>query len=236
MPEEINRIVTDRLSDLLFVSEPIGVTNLQNEGVPDEKIFLCGNIMIDALMQNIKVADNSDILNQLSLEKQDYIAMTLHRPSNVDDNFRLKRLMQAINELSKKIKVVFPCHPRTVTKIKELGIITNSNKAELLLIEPLGYLNFLKLISEARLVISDSGGIQADTTYLKVPCLTIRNRTEQPATIEYGTNRLCDNPDDIIPTVDKIISNDVKKTSLPGLWDGHTANRIVNFLKESFPG
>lgn len=233
MPEEINRIVTDRLSDFHFVTEAAGVANLKNEGVPDDKIFLCGNIMIDALMQNIKIAEKSEILNKLSLEKENYAVVTMHRPSNVDDIDKLKSLINTLSEISRKIKIVFPCHPRTAQKIERSDIIESVDKNRFHIIEPLGYLDFLKLISESKMVISDSGGIQADTTFLKVPCLTLRETTEQPSTIEFGTNQLCGaDPVSITNAVEEILNNNSKPSRLPDFWDGKTAVRIVEILKE----
>jgi UDP-N-acetylglucosamine 2-epimerase (non-hydrolysing) len=232
MPEEINRIVTDRLSDFLFVTEQVGIDNLLNEGVPEDKMFLCGNIMIDSLKQNIQIAEKSDILSKLSIEENNYITVTLHRPSNVDDSMILNKIINCLTDISKKTKVVFPCHPRTVSKIKEFGI-NNIDQNNLKIIEPLGYLDFLKLVSHSKLVISDSGGLQADTTFLNVPCLTLRDTTEQPSTIEFGTNQLCGtDPDLIKKAVDKIITGEKKKRSLPPLWDGETSVRIVKILKD----
>lgn len=231
MPEEINRIVTDRLADLLFVTEPVGVENLKNEGVADSKIFLCGNIMIDSLKQQIKAAQNSTILSDLKLNKKNYLALTLHRPANVDDKETLSEIIKLLNELAYTMPVVFPCHPRTKKNIEHFGI--NSFHEDLKFIEPLGYLDFLKLMENAALVISDSGGVQADTTYLNVPCLTLRETTEQPATIEYGTNTLCGTDIEKIKSeFNKVVTGNYKSGSLPELWDGRTAERIVEIIRE----
>lgn len=231
MPEEINRIVTDRLSDFLFVTEPIGVANLKKEGVDESRIFLCGNIMIDSLEQQLKAAQNSTIIEDLKLQKKNYLALTLHRPANVDDKERLEKIINLLNELAQTMPIVFPCHPRTKKNIEQFGI--NSFHPDFKFIEPLGYLDFLKLMESASLVVSDSGGVQADTTYLNVPCLTLRETTEQPSTIEYGTNTLCGTDTiKIKEEFEKIINGQYKSGRLPRLWDGRTAERIVAIIRE----
>jgi len=189
MPEEINRIVTDRLSNYLFVSEPSGLKNLESEGVPKEKVFFTGNIMIDSLVSNLEVAAKSKILERLTLQPENYVTMTMHRPANVDDRESLEALMKGIGIISERMPVVFPCHPRTAKRMQEFGLAANQNGGNgLHLIEPLGYLDFLKLQSNSRLVLTDSGGIQEETTYLGIPCLTMRENTERPATVDIGSN------------------------------------------------
>ena len=186
MPEETNRLVTDVLSDYLFASEPSGVRNLLHEGIPKEKIFLVGNVMIDTLMKFRDKAAQTGILGRLGLKSRGYAVATLHRPSNVDEMEHLARLMNMLAELSRRLPLVFPVHPRTRERIEGAGLTARG----LILTEPLGYLEFLGLTSEARLVLTDSGGIQEETTILQVPCLTMRENTERPITIEQGTNRL----------------------------------------------
>lgn len=231
MPEEINRIVTDRIADLLFVTEPVGVENLKKEGIDNAKIFLCGNIMIDSLQQQIKAARNSTILSDLELKEKNYLALTLHRPSNVDDKDALSKIISLLNELAQTMPVVFPCHPRTRKNIEQFEI--NSFHPDLKFIEPLGYFDFLKLLENAALVISDSGGVQADTTYFNVPCLTLRETTEQPSTIQYGTNTLCGRDTKKIKAeFEKVIAGKYKSGRLPELWDGKTAERIVEIIKQ----
>ena len=233
MPEEINRIVTDRLSDYLFVSEESGLKNLKSEGVPAEKIFYTGNIMIDSLVSNLEVAQRSDILERLSLEENNYVTMTMHRPANVDDRGSLGALMDGIAKIGEQMPVVFPCHPRTARRMEEFGMAGSENGKGLRLIEPLGYLDFLKLQSKSRLVLTDSGGIQEETTYLGIPCLTMRENTERPATVDIGTNVICGTkPEVITEAVLKVIEGGGKKGSVPELWDGRTAGRIVDILKQ----
>lgn len=186
MPEEINRLVTDRLSDYLFASEPSGVKNLLMEGFPEGRIYLVGNVMIDTLMKFRDKAAESDVLQRLGLTARGYCVTTLHRPSNVDNVEHLAALVKMLSELAGRLPVVFPVHPRTRERMAAALIPTDS----LILTPPLGYLEFLRLTSEARLVLTDSGGIQEETTILNVPCLTLRENTERPITIEQGTNRL----------------------------------------------
>lgn len=232
MPEEINRIVTDRLSDYLFVTEQSALDNLKNEGVADDKIFFTGNIMIDSLVSNLKKAQNSDILNQLKLESGKYATVTMHRPSNVDDSKTLAGLFKVLRSVSKKIPVVFPCHPRTKNRIEEYGLMNDIPGDNIHMIEPLGYLDFLKLQSDSRIVLTDSGGIQEETTYLGIPCVTMRDNTERPVTVDIGTNILCgSDPNRILDVTNEILSGTEKDSDVPKLWDGQTAGRIVDIMK-----
>jgi UDP-N-acetylglucosamine 2-epimerase (non-hydrolysing) len=227
MPEEINRVITDRLSDLLFVSEKSGMTNLLSEGINKQKIFFVGNIMIDSLIYNLNIAKKSNILEKLSLEPKKYAVITLHRPVNVDNQSTILKLLKTIKEINKKIPIIFPCHPRTIKKI--------INKERLQIIEPLGYLDFLKLQSESKFVLTDSGGIQEETTYLKIPCLTLRNNTERPVTVNIGSNTIVGtNYNQIMKGVEQILNNNYKVGEIPYLWDGETAKRIVNILREKY--
>ena len=232
MPEEINRIVTDRLSDYLFVTEQSGLENLKNEGVPEEKIYFTGNIMIDSLVSNLERAQNSDILNQLNLESGNYATVTMHRPSNVDDGEILAGLFKVLSSISKEMPVVFPCHPRTKNRIEEHGLTKDISGNNIQMLEPLGYLDFLKLQSDSRIVLTDSGGVQEETTYLGIPCVTMRENTERPVTVDIGSNILCgSDPNRIIDVTKEILSGTEKNYKVPRLWDGQTAGRIVDIMK-----
>lgn len=234
MPEEINRIVTDRLADYHFVTEQAGVDNLLTEGINKEHIFLCGNIMIDSLVKSLEHLGQSNILDTLSLQEKNFVTVTMHRPSNVDNKTQLEKFLIAFNNLSKKLPVVFPIHPRTKKMITEFGFNNLITAPQFMIIEPLGYLDFLNLLVSSALVITDSGGIQGDTTYLHVPCLTIRSNTEQPVTISQGTNSLCgDNTDLLLEKIDEVLSGNYKQGSIPEFWDGKTASRIVEYLREN---
>ena len=234
MPEEINRIVTDRLADLHFVTEQAGVDNLINEGIQKDNIYLCGNIMIDSLAKSLKRLDESTILDKLSLHQKEYVSVTMHRPSNVDNKQKLTKFLSLLNELSQKLPVVFPCHPRTKKMIEEFELGNLISSGQFYLVEPLGYLDFLKLLKNSKFVITDSGGIQGDTTYLKVPCLTIRSNTEQPVTIDIGSNSLCGDDVELLhQKIDEILLGVYKKGDIPKFWDGKTAERIVEIIKKS---
>ena len=237
MPEEINRIITDRLSQYLFVTEESGIRNLQNEGTADSRIFFAGNIMIDSLIDNFKLAGKSTILNELSLKPREYAALTLHRPANVDDEATLKKIFAILAKIGKSISIVFPCHPRTHKRLKEFGLLNNINKDSLKIIEPIGYLDFLKLQSESKFVLTDSGGIQEETTYMRIPCITLRENTERPVTVEAGSNTLTGiDKAKILDAVNQIISGNYKAGSVPELWDGQAAKRIVDVLLENLHG
>lgn len=231
MPEEINRIVTDRLSHYLFVSEDSGIKNLKNEGVSDDKVFYTGNIMIDSLVANLEIAKKSDILDKLDLAPDTYIAMTMHRPANVDEEEKLRELFEHIIEVSEKMPIVFPCHPRTKKRLEDFGITGNAKGLKM--IEPLGYLDFLKLQSNANFVLTDSGGVQEETTYLKIPCITMRENTERPSTVDIGSNIIVGvNPQNIKDAAMRTINGERKQGDIPRLWDGKTAGRIVQLMKE----
>jgi len=232
MPEEINRIVVDSISDLLFCSEPSGVVNLQREGVDDSRVYFVGNVMIDSLVANLEKADRLPVLEQMGLTPRKYATMTLHRPSNVDVKEVFSGLLDAIDEIQKEIPIIFPIHPRTRNNIKKMGLEARVSKASnLRLVEPQGYLEFLKLNSNARLVITDSGGLQEETTFLKVPCLTLRENTERPVTCEIGTNRLVGvDPNVILKAYREIINNENVDSGIPDKWDGRTSQRIAEIL------
>ncbi|MFQ5654696.1 MAG: non-hydrolyzing UDP-N-acetylglucosamine 2-epimerase [Planctomycetota bacterium] len=232
MPEEINRLMTDALSDLLFVSEPSGAGNLQREGVPDEHVIFCGNVMIDTLLCHRERAASSKILESLALRPREYAALTLHRPSNVDRPDTLEGLLAAVEELQAELPVVLPAHPRTIGRLHEFGLMERARALpRLRLLEPLGYLDFLKLMSEARLVLTDSGGIQEETTILNVPCLTLRENTERPVTIEAGLNELVGaDPQRIRAGCRRILDSSPARAPRPEKWDGRAGERIVETL------
>lgn len=232
MPEEINRILTDTISDILFCTEQSGVDNLRNEGVPAEKIFLVGNVMIDTLLKNKARADESDILDKLGLQAGEYAALTLHRPANVDDPIVFGRLLDALEVIQKDIPIVFPIHPRTQKNLDSLGLKTRiEGMANLRLIPPAGYLDFLKLMSSAKVVLTDSGGIQEEITILKVPCLTLRDSTERPVTVDVGSNRIVGtDPEVILAAYRDIVDGHQGQPQIPPLWDGQAAERIADIL------
>jgi UDP-N-acetylglucosamine 2-epimerase (non-hydrolysing) len=223
MPEEINRIVTDRLADLLFTPSEDGDINLQHEGIPAEKIFRVGNVMIDSLVQLFPVALQCS-KNGLP---EKYALVTLHRPSNVDDSAVLQKILKALLEVNEQLEVVFPMHPRTRQRIAQFGI----NLEKLHLLEPLPYIEFLSLQRRAAVVITDSGGIQEETTYLGVPCLTLRDSTERPVTVTSGTNLLIGRDLGLLNSeLARILEGKGKKGSIPPLWDGHASERIAQVL------
>ncbi|MEK6246933.1 MAG: UDP-N-acetylglucosamine 2-epimerase (non-hydrolyzing) [Planctomycetales bacterium] len=230
MPEEGNRIVTDALSAWLFTSEPSGDKNLVHEGVSEDKIFLVGNVMIDTLLANLSRARQKQTHQELGLEARQFVLVTLHRPSNVDNPDRFESILKALRDIAKKMPVVLPIHPRTRGKIDEFGF-RDGNLAGLQLVEPLGYHDMLNLIDSARLVLTDSGGIQEETTALEVPCLTLRENTERPITVEVGSNQLVGwKTDDILLPAHTILSGSVPQGRVPENWDGHAAERIVDIL------
>ena len=234
MPEEINRIVTDSVSDFLFLTEESGSVNLLHEGVDPKKIFMTGNVMIDSLFFFKEKAEQSHILNNLELEDSKYALLTMHRPSNVDDPVTFKKIIDALNVIQAKIPIIFPIHPRTKKMIHQFKMESDISKmSNFKLIDPVGYLDFLKLMMNAFFVLTDSGGIQEETTALSIPCLTLRENTERPSTIECGTNILVGmNPERIIKESTKIIEGNSTNGEVPPLWDGKTAERIVGILEE----
>lgn len=234
MPEEVNRILTDSISDFLFVSEPDGVINLRKEGKKEEEIIFVGNTMIDSLVNYLPKIENSGILKELNILKGDYILVTFHRPSNVDDEGNLNRIVEMLNGLSELKKIVFPVHPRTRNNLRERGVTEKLNK-NIILTEPIGYIDFICLIKNSALVITDSGGIQEETTYLGVQCITTRKTTERPVTVDIGTNILVG--EDFTKAFDRakeILSGDVKTGRIPELWDGKAAYRIVDYIIKKY--
>jgi UDP-N-acetylglucosamine 2-epimerase (non-hydrolysing) len=228
MPEEINRIVTDALADYLFVTERSGEENLIREGVPRNRIFFTGNVMIDTLLRFREEARRSGVLQQAALDPQKYALVTLHRPSNVDDPERLRSLVKVLKDVNALLPVVFPVHPRTKQRMEAANVDHDGLK----LLPPQSYIDFLRLLSDARVVLTDSGGIQEETTILQVPCLTLRENTERPVTIENGTNRLIGTqPKSILAAVTDVISNPIQSDRIPELWDGNAAHRILDVLE-----
>ena len=232
MPEEINRILTDRIADYLFVSDPAGIKNLIKEGIEKKKIFFVGNIMIDSLLKQQKKAKKSKILKKLNIKPKQYTLLTLHRPLNVDDKKILKKLLQTFNIIQKKIKIIYPIHPRTKKRIKKFGFEKYIKQMKNFIITPpLGYLDMIHLLNNAKLSLTDSGGIQEESTILKIPCLTLRDNTERPVTVNVGTNIIVGaNKNRIIKETNRILLGNEKKGKIPKYWDGKTASIIVKIL------
>jgi UDP-N-acetylglucosamine 2-epimerase (non-hydrolysing) len=235
MPEEINRVLTDAISDLLLVSEPSGLENLRREGAADEKVHFVGNVMIDTLQFNRTKAEQSDVLERLGLAPAGYNVVTLHRPSNVDDPRIFGGILDALEEIGRDSPCVFPMHPRTLNNLDKLGLKQRVEAlATLRVIEPLGYLDFLKLMSSASVVLTDSGGIQEETTILGVWCLTLRENTERPVTLSQGTNELVGtDPERIVTAYRRCRSAAGAKPAPPEKWDGQAAERIAAVLAEA---
>ena len=232
MPEEINRVLTDHLSTLLFTSEPCGAENLRREGIEEEKIRFVGNTMIDSLVAALPRTQDGRAVKELGLwdthRPNSYVLVTLHRPSNVDSSVELARILEGLAEVSSRVPVVFPVHPRTRLRLESTSSVRLPTQIRLL--PPVGYVDFLTLERHASLVITDSGGIQEETTYLRVPCLTVRPNTERPITLLGGQNRLI-KPSEIPFAVDDVLSMRPVSTQPPPLWDGHSAERIVKHLE-----
>ncbi len=233
MPEEINRILTDAITDYYLTPSRDANKNLLKEGVNKKKIYCVGNIMIDTLYNFLPIIEKSDILNKLNLSPKSYILMTLHRPSNVDNKENLSNIYNTLKKIDKNYKIIFPVHPRTMNNLKKFEIISNShNDDRILLLDPLGYLDFQKLLYNAKVLITDSGGVQEETTALKVPCITLRENTERPITVSKGSNVLIGNDmDKFLNYIEKAINNKWKKSKIPKLWDGNTADRVLKVLK-----
>lgn len=233
MPEEINRVLTDSISDLLFVTEKSGMENLKREGVPDEKVYFVGNVMIDSVAYYLSKTNGSNILNEFGLNANEYILVTLHRPSNVDDPAQLKKLIEMLNRLSERRKIVFPVHPRTKNNIAKQSL-NHTISQSLQLCDPIGYIDFLSLTKNAELILTDSGGIQEESTYLGVQCITLRDTTERPITVEVGTNQLLGN--DLVAAekaANEVLNGNIKNGTIPELWDGKAAERIVEVICSS---
>jgi UDP-N-acetylglucosamine 2-epimerase (non-hydrolysing) len=241
MPEEINRVVTDAVSELLFVTEESGARNLAAEGVAKEKIHFVGNVMIDSLEASRKLWTNSNALDRLQLKKGRYGVVTLHRPSNVDNIGVLKGLVKALAEVAQLCPIVFPIHPRTkkvLESLEECKALVASDRtvpgpSGIFCMDPIGYLDFMCLVSNAKLVLTDSGGIQEETTVLGIPCLTLRDNTERPVTVTHGTNRVIGSaPDRVISEAMKALESSRCATGSPPLWDGRASERIVSIIRQ----
>ena len=236
MPEEINRLLTDQIADVLLTPSTDADANLRAEGILAERISFVGNVMIDSLLGHLDRAKQSKARADLGLENKEYAVLTLHRPSNVDDTAAFVQIIEALEGISRRLPIVFPAHPRTRKMIARLGLARRVEKVKgLLVVDPVGYLDFLGLLSGARLVLTDSGGIQEETTVLGIPCVTLRENTERPITVEMGTNTIAGtNPANIIKAAMGALDNSPNSSAgrVPPLWDGHTADRILDALIE----
>jgi UDP-N-acetylglucosamine 2-epimerase (non-hydrolysing) len=252
MPEEINRVLTDAISDLLFTTEESANKNLEREGIPEGKIHFVGNVMIDTLMKHRKKAEESEILSSLGLIESrggnlkrgvnPYAVLTLHRPSNVDEEMTFRQILEAFIDISHRIPIVFPVHPRTISRIKEFGLVNHfefgsegeigafNRNGRINCVRPLGYLDFLQLMSHAKLILTDSGGIQEEATILGIPCVTIRENTERPVTVTHGTNVIAGVMKEKIINAAFYQMDRPLKFSVPPLWDGKAAERIVKVI------
>ncbi len=235
MPEEINRLCTDVLCDYLFTTDHFADENLSAEGISRDKIFFVGNVMIDTLLKHQELARGLGLIKQWGLKPRGFATLTLHRPSNVDDPEILRGILDALNEIGKEIPIVFPIHPRTRKMVKQFGFDGRLSGTEqprgLWVTDPLGYLEFLHLNMNAMMVITDSGGLQEETTVLGVPCITLRHNTERPITCEVGTNFVVGNSrDDILHRAFRVLKGDVPRGKVPEKWDGRAAERIVGIL------
>ena len=251
MPEEINRKLTDHISDFLFTTCTDANRNLKKEGVVEERIFFVGNVMIDTMLHQIKIASTSSVLGTLGLLRGSrvgrYALVTLHRPSNVDEKAKLKSIIGVLNRIAEKTPVIFPAHPRTVKQINKFRLRNNldfrdkkidygDKRPQVKVLPPLGYLDFLWLMKNAAVVLTDSGGIQEETTILRVPCITIRRNTERPITIKQGTNVLVGNdPKEIMKATRRILKGGKRRKRIPKYWDGKAASRIVAILSKKLP-
>ncbi len=230
MPEEINRLVTDSISDLLFITEKSGLQHLEHEGIDKKKVHFVGNVMIDSLVSYLPKIDQSPILSELGIEARNYILVTFHRPANVDDPVYLEELIRLLNDISKYGHVVFPVHPRTKNNFEASNLLKKFGD-RVLLLDPVGYIDFLHLTKNAALVVTDSGGIQEETTFLGVQCITVRNNTERPVTVDIGTNHLIGtNLEKVKASVASIMGGKVKKGAIPKFWDGKAAERIAGIV------
>jgi UDP-N-acetylglucosamine 2-epimerase (non-hydrolysing) len=234
MPEEINRLLTDVLADILWTPSSDGDENLMKEGISRNKIVRVGNIMIDSLEMLREQIETKAFYREYGLERAKYGIVTLHRPSNVDRPEILESICRMLSRISSRIPLIFPVHPRTEKNLQKTGLIALlGNAAGIHLVEPLNYLSFMNVVFNCRLVITDSGGIQEETTYLGIPCLTLRENTERPVTVTQGTNRLC-SIENLINAVDAALDRKTGEYSVPELWDGKTAGRVVESIKSYF--
>ncbi len=238
MPEEINRLLTDAISDFLFTTCRDAEVNLSREGIAPEKIFFVGNVMIDTLVKHQEKARKSDVLKRLNLSPSGYAFLTLHRPGNVDRRENFEKIIKSLEFIQEKTKIVYPVHPRTRKKIAEFLLAERfQTMRNIKMTDPLGYLDTMNLVMNAKFVMTDSGGLQEETTFLGIPCLTLRENTERPVTVEVGTNTVVGiEPEKIIATGLQIMAGGYKRGSIPELWDGKAAVRIVKIINDLFPG
>lgn len=230
MPEEINRLLTDSIADYLFVTEKSGIENLKNEGVDDSKVFFVGNVMIDSLAYYLEKSNDSKVLDEHDLEKGNFVLFTLHRPSNVDTEEQLNNLISSLNQIGEKRKAIFPMHPRTRNNLDKFGLEEKIH-SNITITDPIGYIDFISLIKNAELIVTDSGGIQEESTYLGVQCITLRDSTERPITVEVGTNQLLGTDlEKAVEAALNVLDGNKKQGSVPELWDGCAAERIVDIL------
>jgi UDP-N-acetylglucosamine 2-epimerase (non-hydrolysing) len=239
MPEEVNRLATDAISDYLFVTEESGMQNLRHEGIDERKLFFVGNVMIDSLEASRRMWERSSIHIQLGITKGHYGIVTLHRPATVDDSIILRGVIEALAEIATQLPLIFPVHPRTRRNLMEIGDLQRLlwfgagrlPSHGICCLEPLGYLDFMALVSNARIALTDSGGLQEETTVLGVPCVTLRDNTERPVTITHGTNQLVGTlPAKIVGAGRRILTSQQPRPTLPPLWDGNAAQRIIALL------
>lgn len=236
MPEEVNRRLTDQISSFLFITEESARKNLLREGVDAKKIYFVGNTMIDSLYKNLPQIKASNILDKLNLSPKAYAILTLHRPSNVDNYENFSKILNIIEHVEKKMPIVFPMHPRTLKQLDSLRLKGRLDKLKRVVVtKPLGYNDFIKLVADARFILTDSGGIQEEATVLKVPCITLRENTERPVTVEIGTNIVAGtNPANIKKNINKILRIRASKSKIPKYWDGKAAERIVKILRNHY--
>jgi len=240
MPEEINRVLTDQISELLFTTERLAEKNLENEGIAPDKIHFVGNVMIDSLLNNVKKAkpfyetlgERGEGL-KLPIKEKEYAVLTLHRPSNVDDPETLGRLLKAIAEISLHLPIIFPIHPRTQKMADEAGLTELLEGSRIVVLPPVGYLEMLGLVSSSKLVLTDSGGLQEETTALGIPCITLRENTERPITVEQGTNTIVGtDTEKLMACVKATIATGGRSGKIPEYWDGQAAERIFSVIRE----
>lgn len=237
MPEEINRVLTDQISDLLFVSEQSGLINLAREGLDHEGVHFVGNVMIDSLLRNLEKAEKSTVLAEHDLTSKSYAVLTMHRPANVDDPKVLGGLLDVIERVAAELPIVFPAHPRTLDRLAAFGLKPRLDAIDAIrVVPPMGYLDFLQLVRHARIMLTDSGGIQEETTVLRVPCITLRESTERPSTCLIGTNRLAGtHPARVWAEYRSAMDTDPDAFGIPARWDGRAAERIAAILADEGP-
>lgn len=232
MPEEINRLLTDEITDYYFITEQSGIDHLKAAGISDDRLFFVGNTMIDSLVEFDAEVQQSDILQQYNLTPGQYVLMTMHRPSNVDEKAGLETLIAIIKSITGRLKLVFPIHPRTIARLKQFNLWHEIEHLQgLIFSEPLDYFSFQKLTADCKFVVTDSGGIQEETTFRQIPCLTLRNNTERPSTVTIGSNVLVPYTiSDVEQYIDSIMQGTFKKGAIPPLWDGKSTDRILEIL------